>query len=64
MTIGVMFPIESYAGDRPTMTLHSELAVRAEAAGSRSSRRARRLPRHLHRRTERKTRRGSSLYMR
>ena len=34
MTIGVMFPIESYAGDRPTMTRQSELAVRAEAAGA------------------------------
>ena len=34
MTIGLMFPIESYAGDRPTMTRQSELAVRAEAAGA------------------------------
>jgi hypothetical protein len=34
MTVGLMFPIESYAGDRPTMTRQSELAVRAEAAGA------------------------------
>ncbi|WP_284615084.1 LLM class oxidoreductase [Aquabacterium humicola] len=33
LTLGVMVPIESYAGDRPTMSHHVELAQFAEAAG-------------------------------
>lgn len=33
LTLGVMFPIEAYAGDRPTMHRQAELAQFAEAAG-------------------------------
>jgi luciferase-type oxidoreductase len=32
LTVGVFFPIEAYAGDRPTMTHQVELAQQAEAA--------------------------------